>query len=68
MTPYDAYSIKIHARTVTLAGISHEKKESNKDNKKTVAKTCIWDLISEVNNTPQINDQGVKDLIRNLQR
>ena len=32
LTPHDAYSITIHVRTMTLADISHEKKQYNQNN------------------------------------
>ena len=32
------------------------------------AKTCMWDLSSDINNTPNINALSVKDPSRNLHR
>ena len=73
MTPHEAYIITLYVRKLNLAYISNEKRSkiplSNKQegrlNKVVIQ---LWQnlymraLISDVNNTPKINAQSVKDL------
>ena len=78
MKPHDACSIPIHVCTVTLVDISHEKRSktpfSNEHEIKSpntiiqLWKTFMWNLRSDVNNTPKTNNAILKDRSINWRR
>ena len=78
MTPHDAYSITVHVCTMTIEDISHKKRLKYYQQKNRTlrhitqyfnyAKTCMFDLSSDANNTPKTNTPRLTDPNRNWRR